>query len=720
MAIGNGQIGNSNPKTVETAFPVWFLKSHLNRALAIGLSLGFFWGFGEALFMASPHLGHSYLLGEMVTFIVASSIIHALLGALVMIIFAPFIYIFYRLAGSHFKLIDPVAFYISLFIFSLAFIMQQWQVEQLVTSTSLWGILAHIEVFIFSLAIAWACYRFIKWILVRRLAQVLVSDLILAAMALLSFLASRRLFFLVEEKLPMFHGFVGFLFALLVALAAVALGLVLFRRVANPNRLLQPTSILVILGIVIMLIALVLLWFVPAPRYDVQRPNIVLITLDTVRADDIGAYNPQRQCSPNLDRFAGESITFQRAESVAPITVPSHTSMLTGKYPSSLGIWQNGDYLADDVPALAEILRQNGYQTAAFVSSIVLESCDTGFSRGFDVYDDNFSPLGLPDELNRTLLLTLTRKWLHWDPLQAEKRLSENTVDRSLQWLGNQRSPVFLWVHLFDAHQPYDAPRVDRFRFVDPGYQGVFKGLPEQSRLVMYQELPVSPEDVKYMHQMYQGEIYYQDKQLGRLLNVLAEEPWQSRTMILVCADHGEGFEKNYYFNHVDRLWQPLIHVPMILHLPNAEYGGTRNYDLVSPLDFFDTALAFAGLTIPPDAPGTVLLDLINSGKTPQQRFLFSFCRSSSHPTSEGHARSIVDAENYKLIWHPYFDQKELYNLNNDPNETTDLTASDPARAKQLFDQLFAFFGNSQPQKDSEEVGSAQNEALKGLGYIGN
>jgi arylsulfatase A-like enzyme len=706
-------------KPDKTTFPVWFLKSHLNRALAIGLALGFFWGFGEAFFIALPEFSRPWMLGEMTTFIVVSSLLHAFLGALAMIVFAPFIFILYRLVGGTIKLIDPVAFYISIFIFFLAFVMQLWQVEQLVTSSSLWGFLAHVEVLIFSLAIAWACYKFIRWVLVRRMAQVLVSDLILAAMALLSFLASRRLFFLVEEKLPLFQGFMGFLFAILVALAAVALGLVLFRRAARPTRIWHPSSLLVILGLLIMLGALYSWWFIPAAKSAVNRPNIILITLDTVRADDLGIYNPQRECSPNLDRFAGESITFHRATVVAPITVPSHVSMLTGRYPSFLGVWANGDRLPDDVPTVAEILQQNGYKTAAFVSSRMLESRFCGLSRGFDVYEDNFSAPGLADELNSTLLISVVRKWINWDPLNTYKRLSEYTVDKALNWLADQKEPVFLWVHLFDAHIPYDGPRVDRFRYTDPHYTGIFNGSAEQARLVISGALDVTPADAEFMHNMYRGEIYYQDKQLGRLLNVLSEEPWQSSTMIVVCADHGESFERKPYINHVDRLWQQLIWVPMIMHLPNGEDAGMQNYDLVSPMDFFDTALAYAGVAVP-EGYGVVLPDLIKAGNVPQHRSIYSFCISAFHPNPEGQARSITTSDNLKLIWFPNFDWQEMYNLNSDPGETNNLVDKDQETAQKLYEELTGFFKSAKPKTGSGGMGNAQTDALRGLGYMGN
>lgn len=717
MIVANNDKTQAKPD--EPTFPVWFLKSHLNRALAIGLSLGFFWGFGEAFFIALPEFSRPWMLGEMTTFIVVSALLHAFLGALAMIAFAPFIFILYHLAGGRIKLIDPVAFYISIFIFFLAFVLQLWQVEQIVKSTTLWGLLAHIEVLIFSLAIAWACYQFIRWVLKHRAAQVLVSDLILAAMALLSFLASRRLFFIVEERMPLFHGFMGFLLAILVALAAIALGLVLFRRAARPTRIWHPSSALVIVGLVIMLGALSALWFIPSAKTAINRPNIVLITLDTVRADDLGVYNPQRECSPNLDRFAGESITFHRATVVAPITVPSHVSMLTGVYPSLVGVWANGDRLPDDVPTMAEILQKNGYKTAAFVSSRMLESRFCGLSRGFDIYDDNLSTLGLADELNSTLLVSVVRKWINWDPLNAYKRLSENTVDRALQWLGDQKEPIFLWVHLFDAHIPYDAPRVDRYRYTDRHYQGIFNGSAEQTRLVISGVLEVNAADAEFMHNMYRGEIYYQDKQLGRLLNVLSEEPWQSSTMIVVCADHGESFERKPYFNHVDRLWQALIWVPMIMHLPNDEESGMQNYDLVSPMDFFDTALAYSGVAVP-EGYGVVLPDLIKASDIPQQRSIYSFCISAFHPNPEGQGRSITTSDNRKLIWFPSFDWQELYNLNSDPGESNNLIDKDPEMAKKLYDELITFFKNVKPRTGSGEMGNAQTDALRGLGYMGN
>jgi arylsulfatase A-like enzyme len=218
---------------------------------------------------------------------------------------------------------------------------------------------------------------------------------------------------------------------------------------------------------------------------------------------------------------------------------------------------------------------------------------------------------------------------------------------------------------------------------------------------------------------MYRGEIYYQDKQLGRLLNVLSEEKWQQNTLIVVCADHGESFERIPHFNHVNGLWQTLIWVPLIMHLPNGEQAGTQNYDLVSPMDFFDTALAYAGLAVP-DGYGVVLTDLLKATKEPQKRSIYTFCISAFHPNPEGQGRAITTSDYLKLIWFPEFDWEELYNLNSDPGETNNLIDREQETALKLFEELTEFFKNAKPKTGSGGMGNAQTDALRGLGYMGN
>jgi arylsulfatase A-like enzyme len=223
------------------------------------------------------------------------------------------------------------------------------------------------------------------------------------------------------------------------------------------------------------------------PVREGPRLNLLLITLDTVRADRIGAYGYLSARTPNLDRLAAEGTIYENAFAHSPVTLPSHATLLTGRLPNEHGVRSNSLYrLADAETTLAEVLGDVVYRTAAFVSAAVLDH-RFGLSQGFETYDDDVNPLGL-------------------DQLIAEREASA-VSSRASAWLREiGSSPFFLWVHFFDPHHPYSPPE------------------PFLSR---------------YSGSPYDGEIAYCDEQIGRLLSVLKSLGVRERTLVLVCSDHG-------------------------------------------------------------------------------------------------------------------------------------------------------------------------------------
>ena len=298
-------------------------------------------------------------------------------------------------------------------------------------------------------------------------------------------------------------------------------------------------------------------------------PSILLVTLDTTRADSVGFESAAAE-TPHLDRLAARGVRFAHAYATAPETLPSHASMLTGLYPPEHGVHVNADALAAGRPLLAERLRARGYATAAFVSGAPLGR-RFGLARGFDHYDDDFGP-------------------------GAAERPAAATADRALEWLGRVAAgPVFLWVHFYDPHDPYDPPEPFRSRF---------------------------------RHDPYLGEIAAMDRELGRLLDGFRAHAGGGAVRVLVAGDHGEGLGDHGEPRHGDLLYQGVMRVPLVAAGDGVAGGGVVAHP-VSVRRVFDTVLSWAGERRPgalvplPGAPpetvlGEAMRPLLHYGWQPQ------------------------------------------------------------------------------------------------------
>ena len=334
------------------------------------------------------------------------------------------------------------------------------------------------------------------------------------------------------------------------------------------------------------------------------RPDVLLITIDTLRADHLHSYGFPLETSPRLDALAARGVLFERAIAAAASTVPAHASIMTSRYPREHSVGhRNGGTRLEGHATLAAIFAANGYATAAFVGNLVLDR-RTGLDHGFDVYDD---------ELNR-------REKSRY----SFERIAVDTVRSSLAWLATSRAPVFLWVHYQDPHGPYAAPDAWRGRFpiapgrdeqplpVVPGAAGL-GGIPE------YQAL-----DGLFLPSQYRAryaeEIAYADHWIGALLDA-----FDARTgdpVVLVTADHGESLgERKRWFVHFFGSTPENAHVPMILRAPGVPPG--RRPELVGHVDVLPTLLELAGIEPPPGHRGIALGPFLRAGQPLPERTLF-------------------------------------------------------------------------------------------------
>jgi arylsulfatase A-like enzyme len=316
-----------------------------------------------------------------------------------------------------------------------------------------------------------------------------------------------------------------------------------------------------------------------------RRPSILLITVDTLRADYLGAYGSSVARTPNIDRLAREGSLFERAAAPMPMTRPTHASILTARYPREHGVVNNAISLPDTSRTLAEILRGEGYRTAAFVA-VALLSAEAGFDQGFETFRG---------------------------PTTSKQRPANEVVPEALEWLAglSNDEPFFLWTHVFDPHIPYAPPAEYRDHSASAGESE----LAEVSWPVLREIARKNAGDVPawVLHQaksLYLGEIAYADHWIGSLLNEVDRLRGSENTMVVLTADHGECFEEGVYFEHSDCLTEAALRVPLIVRYPPEFAGGTRRLGQASSIDVAPTVLRALGLDVPAEQSGRPLQDL--------------------------------------------------------------------------------------------------------------
>lgn len=327
-------------------------------------------------------------------------------------------------------------------------------------------------------------------------------------------------------------------------------------------------------------------WLAFLPGCDRAPRHLVVISLDTLRADRLSAYGYDRPTSPALAKLASRGVRFDDAIAQAVSTPPSHASIFTGKNPPRHGLRRlSGQALAPEQLTLAEILKANGFATAAFVGAVPLLA-SRGLDQGFDLYDQDLPP-GLLE------------------------RRARKTNRRVAQWLAARPAGrVFLWVHYFDPHHPYAAPPAYQQQFAGARYGVEGPVYPQNQNPDTTREAPVAPpdpRDVEIMGRLYDAEVRYTDDALAELLTILAAAGVLDDCVIAVVADHGESLgEHGYFFGHWDVL-RETARVPMVLAHPDGRHGGRSVEQMVRTIDLMPTLLTWLGIQPPRDLDGVDL-----------------------------------------------------------------------------------------------------------------
>ena len=410
----------------------------------------------------------------------------------------------------------------------------------------------------------------------------------------------------------------------------------------------------------------------PAEEVTARGANVVLITLDTTRADHIGAYGYAAARTPNLDALASEGLLFEQCITPSGYTLPSHSSIMTGLYPPAHGVRLNGDSaLGDAQTTLAEKLSAQGYRTGAFVGAFVLDG-RWGLRQGFDHYDDQFQ-LGPDQRLD----------------LARVQRPASAVVDGALQWLEQDRSkPFFAWLHFYDAHTPYEPPEPFRSQFNGGGPNA-----------------------------MYDGEIAFADSQVGRVMQWLREKGVADNTIVIVTSDHGEGLGSHGESEHGYYVYDYAVRVPLIMRVPAG--AKARVTKQVRTIDIFPTVLELVSAEPAPDVDGESLLPLLdrsNDADAPRYAYSESMATRLQYGWS---ALYSIRTNGHKFIEAP---RSELYDLASDPGETKNRLDDQRRVALQLRRELAAIREAAETRAPKSQHANLDQETLSklaSLGYLG-
>jgi arylsulfatase len=464
---------------------------------------------------------------------------------------------------------------------------------------------------------------------------------------------------------------------------------------------------------------------------------VLLITLDTTRADQVGCYGGALARTPRLDALAAQGVRFEQATAAASSTLASHTSLFTGLYPRRHGVARNGFMVNDQNVTLAEVLGGAGFHTAGFIGSFALDQV-FDFDQGFDVWNQDFE--------------------IEFDPERADQnqRRAEAVTDAVLAHLDRVGSEerLFLFAHYFDVHSPFDPPEPFASTYALPGgpLSSTLGDIREQE--LKHQSRIAAPRPVfdvgldlglavgadgtrlpgdEALAALYAGELAYTDAQVGRLLDGLAERGLLQSCIVIVTADHGETFwEHGDFWHHGAWVYETNVHVPFIVHLPDGRGHGALVPEPVSGVDLFPTLLDLLGIALPEPVDGISLVEAINTGRAPL-RPVFAEATQPSRVT-EDQSRWVNQQKSksirrgpWKLIQTRYLAFEELYDLAHDPGERRNLlrqqepAAETKAAYAELRVALDAWSAKEEP-RDSQfnpEQMAAVLKRLRQLGYVG-
>jgi arylsulfatase A-like enzyme/Flp pilus assembly protein TadD len=397
----------------------------------------------------------------------------------------------------------------------------------------------------------------------------------------------------------------------------------------------------------------------PAAEIKQEDLNVLLISIDTIRPDRLSCYSPKHLQTPHIDALAAKGVLFERAFAHNPMTLPSHVNMLTGTTPLYHGVHENSkSILAQDFLTLAEYLKEKGYSTGAFVGSFALDP-RFGLNQGFDVYDKSY-----PSKTSA---------------LSPPERNAAQVIQSALGWLDKQSSRWFLFVHIWDPHDPYSPPQ---------------------------------PFSEKFKDDLYSGEVAYVDSELGKLFDYLESKELTEKTLIVLTGDHGESLGEHGELTHDYFAYNSTLWIPLVIAGPGISAARVDEY--VGHIDLFPTVCDLLAFEKPSFLQGISLRPLFNGGKI-KKRVLYFESLDAYYNRGWAPLRGFTEEKN-KFIESP---MPEFYNLEADFGEQNNLVQkidleSQRKKMKALLDSLSSSEQTQNPQRVDRET----REKLKSLGYV--
>jgi arylsulfatase A-like enzyme len=461
-----------------------------------------------------------------------------------------------------------------------------------------------------------------------------------------------------------------------------------------------------------MLISLLLLIFISGcvkeggtsskAEYKCPNCNVILITIDALRPDHLGCYGYERNTSPNIDRLAKEGILFKNAIAQYQQTTQSIASILTGNYPHTHGVITLDGILPNSSITLAEVLKDNDYETGAVVSIDTLATF-TNLNQGFDFYDDEIKMTGV----------------------LIEKREADKVTDSAINWVKkNMDRSFFLWVHYIDTHGPYRPPYPYNETFIGDKYFDWNKSIPlnlDSSKpfgsygLIPYYVIDRNITNPDYYISQYDGEIRFVDNEIKRLLLSLEDLGLAQNTIIIITADHGEYLgERNVFFNHGGCPYDIMIKVPLVIRVPKTTLKNKIIDAQVRSIDIMPTILDILDIPLNNKIDGASLESLI-SGKGNFSHYAIGAWKN------EFENFMSIRTNEWKFIYDFNNQTEKLYNLKEDPKETKNVVNEEPEIAENLKLKLSRWMSKaweklSEPEK--AEISEEMKEKLKALGYL--
>ena len=416
-----------------------------------------------------------------------------------------------------------------------------------------------------------------------------------------------------------------------------------------------------------------------------SSPNLIIISIDSLRPDHMSLYGYTKNTTPHIDSFAHNATIFTNTRTIVPMTYPSFTSLMTGKDPFVTRISRNyGDLISDNNFTIATILKQNGYNTAAFTTG-GLSGPSTNLDHGFSQF--SFFPYKYHEENNGKTLYK-----------QTNRKEYEQFLENSINWLReNNKQKFFFWVHLMDPHAPYAPPDNYKCAFNNAYCQTTLNQTEgdlelQRSEFQSCQKNPLSKDKIELQETLYDGGIAYTDSLVNNFIQTITEEKLDKNSIIVILSDHGEGFDHNYYFDHRAVLYESALKIPLIIKTPSQKKGA-KSDQLIQNNDIFRTLLDLLNAKYPQNMSTAVSFEsALTSGFNP-----FAPKRQVAYFTNHNFTKFAVLDNEYKYIYS--LNQscllngqtEELYNIQSDSQEMANLVLSDPNRAKKLKNKLLDY-----------------------------